>query len=129
MNGGKAQQGKLDSGTTVLFRGIDASDALRNDIHAHAERLRKLVGEIRACKVVVAMDARHQQHGNRYRVDIHLTMDGIEIDTGLTRAHGSRHEDPYVAVADAFDAMRRHVETRTQRRDAVRRGRAAAGAS
>ncbi|MGA9335619.1 MAG: HPF/RaiA family ribosome-associated protein [Rudaea sp.] len=114
------------STTIILFRGIAVSTALQANIREHIEHLRRFVGDMRACKVVVTVDGRRHHHGNQYRVHIHLTHGTREIDTGRARAHGPRHEDPYVAVADAFDAMRRRVENHAHWRGDGRRGRRAA---
>ena len=102
--------------TTILFRGITRSDALQAAIHAQVAKLSKFAEDIDACKVVVATDGHRHQQGTIYRITIHLMLGRRELDSGAMHAHDDRHTDPYVALSDAFDAMRRRIEELAQRR-------------
>jgi len=106
---------------TVQFLGLDASDALHAKIDEYAQRLSKFADDIRSCRVVISVD-RHPHHkGDRYRVNIHLSVGGQEIQAGDSHATDPRHEDPYVAVADAFHVARRCVEDYARRHRAATR--------
>ena len=107
--------------TIVQFRGIDASDALHAKIEEYAQRLSKFADDIRSCHVVVSVDRASQQQGEHYRISIHLTLDGHEILAGDAHAMDPRHQDPYVAVADAFHVARRCIEDYARRRRAAAR--------
>lgn len=101
----------------VTFDGIEPSDALRANVIERAGRLERFAGDIINCHVVVVAAASHrQQQGNAFGIHIRLTLRGGEIEVGGHATPG-RHEDPYVAVADTFDALRRRIE------DRVRQGR------
>lgn len=106
----------------ITFRRMDTSDALRQHIEKHAEKLERFADRILSCDVVVETVEHRHQKGNRYNVHIHLTLPGTTLDAGRTKPENHAHEDPYVAVRDAFDAMRRRLEdfVRVQRGDVKR---------
>jgi ribosomal subunit interface protein len=95
---------------------MDASEALRSHILDHARRLERFAGDIVACDVVVEKAEERHHQGNRFNVRASLAMRGRKIDAGHTPTADHRHEDPYVAVADTFDALRRRVEDYVRRR-------------
>lgn len=102
--------------TTITFHGTDSSQALEAHIRDRVQRLERFAGDIVACRVVVERAEGRGHHGNRFNVHAHLTMRGRELDAGHTATADNRHEDPYVAVADTFDALRRRVEDYVRRR-------------
>ncbi len=104
--------------TTVQFRGVEASAALEASIREHAERLQKFAADVRGCRVVVSKDSKRHRHGAAFRVGIHVTLKDQTIDAGDEGTPGAGHTDPYVAVTDAFDAVRRRIEDHVR----VRRG-------
>ncbi|WP_141400693.1 HPF/RaiA family ribosome-associated protein [Pseudoxanthomonas wuyuanensis] len=106
----------------ITFQGMDASPALQADIEQHAAKLERFAPRLTACSVSVQQSERRHQKGNRYLVRIHATLPGGEIEAGHTAAPDRSHEDPYVAVRDAFTALRRQLEdfVRIQRGDVKR---------
>jgi len=95
----------------VTFRGMDASEALRANIEKRAEKLECFCDNILSCRVVVEPAESHHHKGNRYRVRIHLEVPGQDLYIGHGPGDENRtHEDAYVAVRDAFNAMRRCLE-------------------
>ena len=102
--------------TRIAFHGVDASDALRANVLEHVEHLERFAADIQACNVVIEANERSHRKGNRFNVRIHLVMHGCQIDAGHGPAVDGRREDVYVAVADAFDAVRRQVEDHVRRR-------------
>jgi ribosomal subunit interface protein len=106
----------MNIATSVTFHDMDASEALRARIEERAQRLGRFAKDILACNVVVsACEHRHHQ-GNRYNVRATVVMRDREIEAGRTPASDSSHEDPYVAMAHTFDALRRRVEDHVRRR-------------
>ncbi|HIP53834.1 MAG TPA: HPF/RaiA family ribosome-associated protein [Chromatiales bacterium] len=100
----------------ITFRHMPPSEALEADIRKYATKLDKFYDQIMSCRVVMSpLNKRHHQ-GALYQVKIDLTVPGKELvvsrDSGLNHAH----EDAYVAVRDAFDAMRRELEDYARRR-------------
>lgn len=93
----------------LSFRGLEPSEAVERSIRAHADRLDHF-GKILGCRV--AVEAQHRRHrtGRIYHVRIDLTVPGREIVVNRDPAEHHAHEDIYVAIRDAFDAVRRQLE-------------------
>lgn len=96
--------------TTVSFQGMEPSAALRADIERHAEKLQRFAPRLTDCQVTVSLDEQRHQKGNRYQVHVRATMPGGDFDAGRSPPLDQSHEDAYVAVRDAFDALRRQLE-------------------
>ena len=112
--------------TTVQFRGIESSPALEATIREHAERLEKFAADVRTCRVVVTRDSARHQQGSLYQISISLRAGRRVINVGVEGSQDARHADAYVAVTDAFDAVRRRLEDFSRRRRGdVKRHRAA----
>jgi ribosomal subunit interface protein len=88
----------------ISFLGMDRSDALEVSARRHAEKLDRFTRDLVSCKVIIALEQKHQHQGRPYAVRLDITIPGHELVT--TRA---QHEDAYVALRDAFDAMRRQL--------------------
>jgi len=90
----------------VVFRDVAKSDALDAAIRQHAAKLDLFSNHIMSCRVTVEPSSKHKQQGNVYSVHIDVKLPGKEISS----SHGHDREDVYVAVRDAFDAVKRQVE-------------------
>ena len=93
----------------ITFRQMDASPALESRIRALADRLEKFSPQIVRCHVIVQPVPHHQQQGalHEFRIDITLPDKQIAIRRAGPTNHA--HEDPYVALRDAFRAARRKL--------------------
>ena len=89
----------------ILFRGIKPSPALEQAARQRARRLDRYFARIMACRVDMELLQKHQHQGRPYGVKLHLTVPGHEFTVDRVR-----HEDPYVALRDAFEDMKRHLE-------------------
>ncbi len=94
----------------VTFRNMDRSDALEANIREHAEKLDQFYDRIMRCDVVVEEAHRRHHKGNLFHVRIDITVPDKELVVGREPEKHHAHEDPYVAVRDAFDAARRRLE-------------------
>jgi len=94
---------------TIRFEGLPVSEALREDILRHAHKLWQLAPQLQSCDVAVRKAEHRHQHGNRYVAHVHAVMRGATFEAGRTPTKDHSHEDAYVAVRDAFDAMQRQV--------------------
>jgi ribosome-associated translation inhibitor RaiA len=103
----------------ITFRHMDASPALEARIRALASRLDRFSAHIMRCRVVVEPAAHHQHKGFLYDLRIDITLPDEEIAIRHAHPADHAHEDPYVALRDAFRAARRKVEDyeRKHRRD------------
>lgn len=94
----------------ITFHEMDGTDALRGDIREHAEKLEQFAPEMIKCEVVL-QPAEHRHHqGNRFVTRIRVTLPGGELDVSHAPSGDQSHEDAYVAIRDAFDAMRRRLQ-------------------
>jgi len=100
----------------ITFRNIPPSEAVEAKVRERAEKLTRITDNILACRVTVEAPHKHHHKGSTYQVRIDLAVPGNEIvvsrDPGLNHAH----EDIYVAVRDAFDAVRRQLENYVRQR-------------
>lgn len=94
----------------IVFRNIPPSEAVEAKVRAKAEKLAIITDNIMACRVTVEAPHKHQHKGSTYQVRIDVSVPGSEIvvsrDPGLNHAH----ENVYVAIRDAFNALRRQLE-------------------
>jgi ribosomal subunit interface protein len=105
----------------ITFRGLDPSPALEAAVREHAARLERFSDDITRCHVLVEAPHRRHHQGNLFRLRIDLTVPGREIVVGRDPAERQAHEDPYVAIRDAFDAATRQLEDHARiRRAAVK---------
>jgi cold shock CspA family protein/ribosome-associated translation inhibitor RaiA len=91
--------------------GLTSSEALTTRIEREVERLERFTDRIISCRVaVIGRSGRHRQ-GDLYQVKLQITVPGaadIMIDRNPSADHA--HEDPYVAIRDAFAAARRKLQ-------------------
>lgn len=90
----------------IVFRGVDRSEALETRIRDNAAKLELFHPRIMSCHVTVDEAHRHHRQGREFGVRIDVRAPGHE-EAVSTLQH---HEDVYVAVRDAFDAVRRQLQ-------------------
>jgi ribosome-associated translation inhibitor RaiA/cold shock CspA family protein len=100
----------------ITFRHTDPSPALEARIRELAARLDRFSAHIVRCHVILEPSPHHQHRGALYdfRIDITLADEQIAIRHAHPEDHA--HEDPYVALRDAFLAARRKLEEYERRR-------------
>jgi cold shock CspA family protein/ribosome-associated translation inhibitor RaiA len=94
----------------VAYKNVDSSPALTARIEELAGRLARFENDIQSCHVTVEVPHRHHQQGKLY--DVHLRI-AVPRGTIVVKQNGSEnhaHEDPYVAVRDAFNVAVRQLE-------------------
>ena len=94
----------------ITYRDFPRSDALDADIRDKAAKLEQFYDRIMACRVVVEAPHSHHHQGNLFHIRIDLTVPGSELVVKRAPKEHHAHEDPYVAVRDAFDAARRQLQ-------------------
>lgn len=98
----------------VSFRDIEPSPAIEARIREKAEKLERFFDRAVSCKVVVAARNKHQHKGRLYNVSIHLAVPGEDLMIGHEHKLDHAHEDVYVAIRDAFDALKRRLQDRVR---------------
>ncbi len=99
----------------ITFRNMDSSEALDARVRSEAEKLDLLYDKITSCRVVVEADHKHKHKGNTYHVRVDLTVPGSELVASREPEEHQAHEDVYVAVRDAFNAVGRQLKTYVDR--------------
>jgi len=105
----------LEHPVEITFRNMDRSDAIEARVRAGADKLEQFCDRIMSCRVVVERSHRHHHKGNVYHVRIDLTVPEDELVVSREPGENHAHEDAYVAVRDAFKAMRRQLEDYARR--------------
>jgi cold shock CspA family protein/ribosome-associated translation inhibitor RaiA len=94
----------------ITFRDMPPSPAVQARIRELADKLDHFHERIMSCRVVVRAPHRHHHKGRLYHVSIDLKVPGHEIAVNRDPPEHHAHEDIYVAVRDAFDALARRLE-------------------
>jgi len=95
----------------IQFHGMEPSGALQASAREHANKLERLAPDIVACRVAIGVEQKHQHQGRPYSVRVDLSVPGHELVVNKVQ-----NEDVYVAMRDAFDSMRRQLESLAERR-------------
>lgn len=105
--------------TEVVFHNMDRSEFLEADVREHAAKLSRFYDRIIGCRVVIEAPHRTHRKGKLYAVRIDISIPGGEVVVTHQGPQDHAHEDPYVAVRDAFKAAYRRLEdqVRTMRGD------------
>lgn len=94
----------------IQFRDMEESDFVSNAVWNHAEKIEKFFDGIIACHVIVSAPHQHHHQGKIYHVQVRLNVAGGDIFVNTEPEKNAAHEDVYVAIRDAFDAVRRQLE-------------------
>jgi len=94
----------------ITFRHMEPSPALEARIRELAQRLEKFSDQIMHCHVIVEAPHQHQRQGGLFEVRMDITVPDSQIAIRRSHPIHHAHEDPYVALRDAFRAARRKLE-------------------
>jgi ribosomal subunit interface protein len=94
----------------ITARDLSLSNAAEAEIRARALDLDTYYDGIVNCRVVVQGPGRHHRKGQPYDVRVTLSVPGSEFVV-----NHQADEDIYVAIRDAFDAVRRRLEDYARR--------------
>ena len=99
----------------ITYRHMDHSPAMNARIAELVDKLNDIHPKITSCHVIVDEVDRHKTKGNQFEVHIVLHVPG----RGEVVATRRSHEDPYLAVNEAFDVVTRELnkELELQRGD------------
>ena len=100
---------------SIIFRNMDPSPAVEDRIREHAAKLEHLFHRIISCQVTVDVTGDRHHKGKLYRVGVIVRIPTGEISVRGPGPKNHAHEDIYVAVRDAFDAIARRLEDRARR--------------
>ncbi len=102
----------------VTFRDMQPSPAVEARIRECGEKLLRINDNIHRCHVVV--EAPHQRHtkGAVFHIHVDISLPGAELVVSREPELNPEHEDVYLALRDAFKAVRRQLENYSQQRRA-----------
>jgi putative phosphoribosyl transferase len=111
----RAREAVMQSPVAVRFQGVPLSAEVEREIERQAEELERFYDRITSCRVVVTTPHRHHRRGRRYHVRIDLCLPSGEVVVHREPGLDPAHEDPLLAVRDAFRAARRQLTDHVHR--------------
>lgn len=106
----------MQSPPRIIFRGLAPSEGLIEAIERRVEALENVFDGITGCHVLVDLPEHRHRKGHVYHVTVEVSVPRDRIAVSREPEVNHAHEDPYVAVRDAFDAMQRRLQDYSQRR-------------
>jgi ribosomal subunit interface protein len=106
----------MKSPLQITFRHMTSSPAVEGNVREQIAYLEQHFDHITGCKVVIDAPPAHRNKGAPFSVHVDLTVPGREIFVNSERDDRSAHIDVYVAIRDAFDALKRQLDGHTRRR-------------
>lgn len=100
----------------ITHRQMESSLSLDEHIQNEAEKLERYFDKITSCRVVVELPHRHSEKGRHFHVTIEVHVPRHQLVVGRDPEERVTHEDPYIAVTEAFKALRRQLKETAQRR-------------
>jgi len=85
-------------------------------IRRRVEKLERLFPRIISCNVVAEESHQRRHKGTLYGVRVSVTVPGGEMVASRDHHDKHQHEDFYVAMRDAFDALERQLRSHTERK-------------
>lgn len=100
----------------IVFKGMATSEAIEARVRKEAAKLERFRDRLIGCRVVIEAPHRRHEKGNLFDIRIELSLPGRPpIVVSRTTGADHSHEDPYVALRDAFDAAKRQLQDKTNR--------------
>lgn len=101
----------------VTFKGMDPSPALEERIREKAAGLERFEHDILRCHVTIEAPHHHHRKGRlfRARVEVFIPRGDVVVTRESPQDHA--HEDPDVALRDAFAAVVRQLEDHLRKLD------------
>jgi ribosome-associated translation inhibitor RaiA len=94
----------------ITFRNMPTSRIFENRISELAQRFEKFSSHILNCVVVIQRPHQSSRKGDVFDIHINVTVPGSLMVVHRAHASDASHTDPYVALRDAFVAMRRKLQ-------------------
>lgn len=98
----------------ITFLDVPQSQAIESDIRKRIDKLEVFYPHLMRCDVVVKQELKHSHQGKLYRPRITVSVPGEKINV-----NHACNEDVYIALRDAFNAVKRKLQdfSRRQRGD------------
>ena len=99
----------------VYFHNLEPSPAVEANVRKRAERLELFYDKLMSCRVTIEAPHKHHHQGNIYSVTIDVRIPGGEVVASRSSGEHHAHEDVYVAIRDAFDAIGRRLQDKVNK--------------
>jgi ribosomal subunit interface protein len=100
----------------IRFHDMEPSAAIEKAVRAHAEKLEQFADDIVSCHVAVEAPHKHHRRGKLFHIVVDVRLPGGEVVASRDPAAHHAHEDLFVALRDAFKAVRRQLQDRVRTR-------------
>ena len=98
------------SDTKVVFRGIDHSQAVEDAVYKRLNKLERFSDEIHSLRVILETPHNNHHKGKVYHVGVEALIPNHDIHVTHEQHDKHEHEDIYVAIRDAFNALERRLK-------------------
>lgn len=99
------------SDTQVVFRNIDHSQAVEAAVQKRLEKLGRFCDEIQSLRVILESPHNYHHKGKVYHVGVEALIPNHDIVVTHEQHDKHSHEDIYVAIRDAFNALERRLKS------------------
>lgn len=98
------------SDTQVVFRNIDHSPAVEEAVYKRLEKLERYCDEIQSLRVILESPHNNHHKGKVFHVGVEAMVPNHDIVVTHDQHDKHSHEDIYVAIRDAFNAVERRLK-------------------
>jgi len=101
----------------VSYRNVRPTSTIQSLIDEKVAGLERFYPRIIGCQVTLERPGRHHRHGKgaHFRVRIELSVPGGRLVVGRDPEEAKDHENAYLAIQEAFRAMRRQLQDHARR--------------
>lgn len=99
------------SDTKVVFRGIDHSQAVADAVQKRLDKLERFSDEIQSLRVILESPHNHHHKGKVFHVGVEAIIPNHDIQVNHDQHDKHEHEDIYIAIRDAFNALERQIKS------------------
>lgn len=105
----------MEKPAQITFRDFPPSEAVEARVNERIEKLETMFDRIIGCHVVLEAGHRRHHKGKLYHVAIDLSVPGGALVINRESHDKHAHEDIYVAIRDAFDALERQLQNHARK--------------
>jgi ribosomal subunit interface protein len=102
----------------ITFHQMDTSPTVRDRIQERADKLEQIYDRITDCRVVVEAPHRHHHKGKLFSVAVEVNIPGSKLTSHRSPGQHHEHEDVYIALRDAFEAIERQIHDYLRKKSA-----------
>ncbi len=105
----------MQRSSEIVFRHMPRSPTLEKVVQKRIHKLERRFSHITSCEVVMEETHHHKHQGKLFHIRIDLNVPTKELVVSKEKHDLQAHENPYIAVRDAFNAMEKQLDSYTER--------------